>query len=339
MRPPRVVRFGFPYAPAVDDSAAWRESALLDAIPDYVFRIRRDGTYLDFHAQLSNDVLDDRDRFVGSNVRDHLPADVAGELLATISLVLATEEPATLAGQVEHRGVSHPFESRIVKSGPDEVVTFVRDLTEWRAAEDELRRSRARAVEAALEERRRLERDLHDGAQQRLVALALSLRVAAARAGADSPESRELFEAASAELGAALAELRELARGIHPAVLTDRGLAPALATVVGRSPVPVSLECCDGRFPAPVEAAAFYLVSEALTNMAKYAQATSARVAVSDLGDAVEVEVADNGIGGADASRGTGIDGLEDRVRALGGTLAIHSPAGEGTSLRAKIPL
>jgi signal transduction histidine kinase len=323
----------------MDDSAAWRESALLDAIPDYVFRISRDGTYLDFHAHVSNEVLADRDSFVGSNVRDHLPTDVAAELLATIGRVLETEESATLTGEVEQDGVAHPFESRIVKSGPDEVVAIVRDLTEWRAVEEELTRSRTRAVAAALEERRRLERDLHDGAQQRLVTLALSLRLAAARAGADSPESRELFEAASAELGEALAELRELARGIHPAILTDRGLAPALETVIARAPVPVTLECSDRRFPAPIEAAVFYLVSEALTNVAKYAQAASARVAVCDRGDAVEVVIADDGIGGADASRGSGIDGLRDRVRALGGMLAIDSPVGGGTTLHAEIPV
>jgi signal transduction histidine kinase len=323
----------------MDNGPAWRESALLDAIPDYVFRISRDGTYLDFHAQVSNEVLADRDRFIGSNVRDYLPAEVADELLAAIGRVLESDEPATMAGEVEQDGVAHPFESRIVKSGGDEVVAIVRDLSEWRAFEDELTRSRTRAVAAALDERRRLERDLHDGAQQRLVALALSLRLAAARVGADSPESRELFEAASAELGEALAELRELARGIHPAILTERGLAPALATVVPRAPVPVALECCHRRFPAPVEAAVFYLVSEALTNVAKYAQASSVRVVVSDRIDAIEVVVADDGIGGADASRGSGIDGLRDRVRALGGTLALDSPVGEGTTLRARIPI
>ena len=314
------------------DDAELRERALLQAIPDYVFRISRDGTYLDFHAQVLNEVLADRERFIGSNIRDYLPPPVAEELLVVIAEVLSTDAPRTFSGAVEHNGVLHPFEARVVKSGPDEVVTIVRDLTEWRATEDELKESREQAVDAALAERRQLERNLHDGAQQRLVALALSLRLAASRVGPDSPEARDLFESASLELGEALAELRELARGIHPAVLTERGLPQALDTLVARAPIPVTLDCCDRRFPAPVEVAAYYLVSEALTNVAKYAQATKARVLVSDHDDRVTIEISDDGVGGADASRGSGIDGLRARIVALNGHLTVVSPAGGGTT-------
>jgi signal transduction histidine kinase len=325
--------------PSEADEAERRERALLDAIPDYVFRIRRDGTYLDFHAQELNDALADRDRFIGSNVRDHLPARVADDLLVVIGRVLASGEAASFAGEVEQAGVAHPFESRIVKSGPDEVVTIVRDVTETRAVESALRESRARIVDASDAERRRLERNLHDGAQQRLVALSLSLRLAGTTVGPDPREARELFEAASAELSEALAELRELARGIHPAILTARGLASALEGLAARAPVPVAIECTPERLPPPVEVAAYYVVSEALTNIAKYAQASAASVSVSVRGGSAVIAITDDGVGGADASDGSGLSGLADRIGAVGGRLVIDSPADVGTTIRAEIPL
>jgi signal transduction histidine kinase len=203
---------------------------------------------------------------------------------------------------------------------------------------EELRASRARLVHAGDAERRRLERDLHDGAQSRLVALALVLRTARGRAGAD-PELANMLDHAQEELRTSLAELRELARGIHPAVLTDRGLEPALNSLVARAPVPVTIEAdAAARLPGPVESAAYFVVSEALANVAKYARASHATVAVRRLNGRVTVEVSDDGVGGADAARGSGLRGLADRVAALDGTLSLDSPAGRGTRLRAEIP-
>jgi signal transduction histidine kinase len=202
---------------------------------------------------------------------------------------------------------------------------------------EELRASRARIVEAGDAERRRLERDLHDGAQSRLVALALLLRSARRRADG---ELADLLDQAQAELNTSLEELRELARGIHPAVLTDRGLESALEALTSRAPLPVTLEVeSEDRLPGPVESAAYFVVSEALTNVAKYAQATEATVAVRRSNGRVTVDVSDDGVGGADAAGGSGLRGLADRLAALDGTLRLDSPAGHGTWLHAEIPV
>jgi signal transduction histidine kinase len=206
-------------------------------------------------------------------------------------------------------------------------------------AREQLAASRARIVEAADAARRRIERDLHDGAQQRLVSLALTLRRLESSLEPNSAASRELA-IARAELDAALEELRELARGIHPSILTDRGLEAALAAVAGRSTVPVELDV-DGcaNLPLSVQTTAYFVVAEALTNASKHAHSdrVEVRVAVSD-GHAL-VDVRDDGSGGVDPARGSGLSGLVDRVSALGGTLEIESPAGAGTTIRALIPL
>lgn len=210
---------------------------------------------------------------------------------------------------------------------------------ELRARVEELRASRARIVEAADEERRRLERDLHDGAQQRLVSLALDLRLASARLATDPRAADELLEKAATELGEATTELRELARGLHPAVLSDRGLRPALEALAGRAPVPVALgEPPEERLPAAVESASYFVVAEALTNVARYARASRAEVRVSHRDGEVEVEVRDDGGGGADPGSGSGLRGLADRVAALDGRLEVISPPGCGTTVRAVIP-
>ena len=205
-------------------------------------------------------------------------------------------------------------------------------------AREQLAASRARIVQAGDQERRRIERNLHDGAQQRLVALALSLRMAQT-ALAEDPRAAELLAQASGELQLTLEELRELARGIHPAVLSDRGLAAALEALAGRCAVPVDLELPQERLPEQVEATSYYLVAESLTNIAKYAEASEASVVVRREGDRLLVEVRDDGVGGADIERGTGLRGLADRVEALHGTLRIESPAGAGTLVAAVIPL
>jgi signal transduction histidine kinase len=210
---------------------------------------------------------------------------------------------------------------------------------ELRARVEELRASRARLVEAGDTERRRLERNLHDGAQARMVGLALLLGHARRRVDSDPVETAALLDRALIELKASLAELRELARGIHPAVLTERGLEPALHALASRTTVPVTLET-DGeqRLPAPVEAAAYFVISEALANVSKYSQATEATVAVRRARGRLTVEVTDDGIGGADAAHGSGLRGLGDRVAALDGTLSLESPPGRGTRLHVEIP-
>jgi signal transduction histidine kinase len=210
---------------------------------------------------------------------------------------------------------------------------------ELRARVDELRASRARIVTAGYAERRRLERDLHDGAQQRLMALGINLRMARDQIGTDTQEAAALIDASLEELNEATAELRELARGIHPAALTDRGLQAALGGLAGRSPVPVELVATpDERLPSPVESAVYFVVAEALTNVARYAHAGKVRVAVMRSNGQVDVQVSDNGVGGADPAQGSGLRGLSDRVAALDGRLELTSASGNGTTVRARIP-
>jgi signal transduction histidine kinase len=207
-------------------------------------------------------------------------------------------------------------------------------------ARSELAASRARIVEAGDAARRRLERNLHDGAQQRLVAIALGLRMCERKLADGDPAAADLLQQAKAELADALEELRELARGIHPAILTDRGLAPALEMLAGRASIPVDVDVAlDGRLPARVEAAAYYIVAEALTNASKHARASRVRVNVQRSDGRALVEVADDGVGGADQQRGSGLRGLRDRVEALGGELGLDSPEGAGTTLTAELPI
>jgi signal transduction histidine kinase len=202
--------------------------------------------------------------------------------------------------------------------------------------------SRARIVAAADQARRRIERDLHDGAQQRLVSLALRLRAARAAVPPEIGELGTELDHAAAEATDALDELREIARGIHPAILAGGGLRPALKTLARRSPVRVDLDIrADERLPEQVEVSAYYVVAEALTNAAKHARASAVTVNVEAdaAGAMLRVAVRDDGVGGADFSRGTGLVGLKDRVEALGGRIFLESPPGAGTSLRAELPL
>jgi signal transduction histidine kinase len=206
-------------------------------------------------------------------------------------------------------------------------------------AREQLAASRVRIVEAADAARRRIERDLHDGAQQRLVSIALSLRLLESQLEPDSAASRELA-AVRAELDAALAELRELARGIHPSILTDRGLEAALAALAARSTVPVELDLDScGKLASSVQTTAYFVVAEALTNASKHAHSDRIEVRVAVGEGRVTVEVRDDGTGGVDPARGSGLTGLADRVSALGGTLEIDSPVGAGTTIRARIPV
>jgi signal transduction histidine kinase len=212
-------------------------------------------------------------------------------------------------------------------------------LEALRENERRLRDSRARIVKAGDVARRRLERNLHDGAQQHLVSLALTLRLAKLQLRKNPAETEHLLTEASDELQSAIDELRELARGIHPAVLTDRGLGPALEVLADHAHLPVELTArLTSRLPSTVEAVVYYVAAEGLTNITKYARATAATLRLETNNKTVVLHVGDNGAGGADPSRGTGLRGLADRVEALGGKLELHSPPGQGTLLTASIP-
>lgn len=486
-----------------------RNSALLAAIPDLMFRVSRNGTYLDVGVDDPSRLLRPPEELIGANVRDVLPPHAAYAWLGCLEHALETGEMSSVEYELEIDGRRRCVESRIVPSGPDEVVSIVRDFTDKRDSEAELRRlaeeqaalrkvatlvasdappeqvfqavteevarllgirdavlerfeegdwatvvgrfgeraedgfalgsvipivegfaawkirrtgapanvasyepfdgeladrvrslgfrstvavpitvaghiwgtliaaltegeslppeterrmqafaelvglavasaqareeleaSRMRIVEASDAERRRLERNLHDGAQQRLVALSVGLRLAQSKIR-DAPEvAAELLASASEELAETLTELRELAQGIHPAVLTEQGLAPALEVLAARAPLPVELDVrLPRRLPEPVEATAYYVVSEALANVVKHADACSARVYAEHADVHALVEVADDGVGGADPNGGSGLCGLRDRVEALDGRLVVDSPPGHGTLVRAELPV
>ena len=222
----------------------------------------------------------------------------------------------------------------MIASGPVYLISGV-DITDRKRHEQEVRDSRSRIVAAADDARRRLERNLHDGAQQRLIALLLQLR-GAQRGTVDRDSALDL---AADELAAAVKELRELAQGIHPSALSGRGLRAALRMVSARSPVPVELDVTDAALSEHVAAAAYYIVSESLTNVAKYAEASRAAVRVRETGDRLVVVVEDDGRGGANPYAGTGLLGLGDRVMALDGEMFVDSPEGGGTRIRAELPL
>jgi signal transduction histidine kinase len=487
-----------------------RNRALLDAIPDLMFRVSQHGTYLDIQADDPSELLRPPDELVGRNVRDELPSDVADAVLACIERALSSGGTSSVEYELTIDGVARCFEARMVPSARGEVVAIVRDFTEQRRAEaeqrrlaeeqaalrrvatlvagdappeqvfqtvteevcrllgipsalldrfeerrtarivagygerllgefeigtvvpleeglaatqvfrtgaparvdnynelsseiaerfcdlgfrstvavpitvagatwgaliaalrdgesiapetehrlaafaelvalalasvqarDELAASRLRIVEASDAERRRLERNLHDGAQQRLVALSFALRFVQRKIHTAAPDELEaLLDAAGRELSEALTELRELAQGIHPAVLSDRGLAAALEVLAARVPLPVALDVrLPDRLPEPVEAAAYYVVSEALANVVKHAEANSARVRAARVDGHTVIEIEDDGSGGADPDGGSGLGGLRDRVETLDGRLEIQSARGRGTLVRAEFPM
>jgi signal transduction histidine kinase len=260
------------------------------------------------------------------------------ERLRSLGFRSAIAAPVVLAGRLWGAMIVSSIDPDPLPAGSEQRIADFAELVAQAMANAEAREqlaaSRKRIVQAGDAERRRLERNLHDGAQQRLVSLSLTLRLAARR----HPDDPELGLAV-AELGSALEELRELARGIHPAVLTEYGLEPAIEALATRTPFPVDVEVAlEDRLPAPVEAAAYYVVSEALTNVTKYASASDVRVHVFRDDGRAHVEVRDDGVGGAQEDRGSGLRGLADRVEALGGALWITSPPGEGTTLLAEIP-
>lgn len=461
-----------------------RARALLDAIPDLMFRIGFDGVYRDFKAEDPARLTARPEELVGRSTWELLPAGVADRLMAAAERAVATQT----VQEIEYRlpvltGEEHDFEGRVVAAGDDEFVLIVRDITERKRQEgellrlsaelsdrlaeiererdftravvnatpsylcladgegrilrynaslelmsgrrdvgdavrgryawdvfvvpeqradahaafaalidgrdpvqreyvmpcadggerivdwiatpvrdeqgepryllsgvdvtvrtaqrEELRRSRARIVEAADEERRRLERNLHDGAQQQLVFVSHALRLAARALPDDPAKAKELVERAVDEITAAHGQLRELARGLHPALLSARGLVAALQAVAVRSLVPVEVQAeePDARYPERVETAAYFVVCEALANVAKYAEASRASVLVERRQGLLAVEIVDDGRGGADPATGSGLRGLADRVEAVDGRLEVESPPGAGTVVRALLPL
>ncbi|HYJ12104.1 MAG TPA: sensor histidine kinase, partial [Thermomicrobiales bacterium] len=204
---------------------------------------------------------------------------------------------------------------------------------------EELTESRSAVMRAMHLERRRIERDLHDGAQQRLVAMAMDLGLAREKIDADPAAAKALIESSHEESKRVLADLRDLVRGIHPAVLTDRGLDAAISAIAGRSSVPVEIDVDLGaRLPEEVEGTAYFVVVEALTNIAKHSGATRARVHIRRRGNWLNLEITDNGRGGANLGQGSGLRGLQDRILALDGRFSLSSPPGRGTTIRVEIP-
>jgi signal transduction histidine kinase len=266
-----------------------------------------------------------------------------GDIALEVGVRASVGAPISIAGElwgvmiVASRSEPLPADTEARLAGFTELAATAVANAEARA---EVTASRARIVAAADQARRRIEQDVHDGAQQPLVTLALRLRAARAAVPPELGELGAELDRATALATGALYELREIARGIHPAVLAKGGLRLALNALARRSPVPVDLQVhTDGRLPEPVEVSAYYLVAEALTNAAKHARATAIGVEVQVVGHLLVVAVRDDGVGGAGLAGGSGLAGLKDRVEALGGRIVLHSPRGAGTSLRAELPL
>jgi signal transduction histidine kinase len=256
----------------------------------------------------------------------------------------AVAAPVSVGGQLWGALAAGTRSDEPLPEGLEQRLCDFADLVAQRLANadalEQLAASRARIVEVGDAERRRLERNLHDGAQQRLVSLALDLRMVEATLEKDPPAARRTLTSAQEQLAKGLEELRELARGIHPAVLTERGLGPALQGLFARAPLPVEItELPEERLAGPAEAAAYYVVAEAITNVAKYAHASHVTVSISRANGSARIVVADDGIGGADPALGTGLRGLADRVEALDGRLEVDSPAAHGTRISAEIPI
>lgn len=321
--------------------------AILDAALDCVVAMDADGRIVTFNAAA--------ERTFGFRAEDVIGRDMAEVIIPPqhreahrtgLERHLAGGSPVVLDRRIEIAGLradgtEFPVEltvTRVPRDGPPLFVGYLRDITDRKLAEAELKASRARIVEAGYTARRRIERDLHDGAQQRLVMLALQLRIARSQIS-DDHAAAELLDEALDELDGATAELRELARGIHPAVLTEGGLRPALRALTARAAVPVALVAVPAeRFAASAEVTAYFIVAEALTNVARHAQAERAAVSIEHEGEWLIVEVRDDGRGGAEADGGSGLRGLQDRLAALGGRMTVVSPPGEGTTLRAEVP-
>jgi signal transduction histidine kinase len=280
--------------------------------------------------------LHSQDRWVDADGRPALlPGAGGGRQARTVTVVERQGEP--LAALIHDPALDEGL-VRAAAAAAGMAIVNERLQAEVRAQLEEVRASRLRIVEAGDAERRRVERNLHDGAQQRMVTLAISLAMLRDRAGID-PATAASLDQAAAELKQAIAELRELARGIHPAILTEEGLPAAVEALADRSSVQVRVVAgFDERLPGPIEAIAYFVVSESLANVTKYARASAAQVELSRRNGHLRVEVVDDGVGGADASRGSGLRGLEDRVSAVRGSFRVQDAPGGGTCVLAEIP-
>ncbi len=320
-----------------------RMRAMLEAALDAVVTIDHRGHVLGWNHAAETTFGYRADEATGREMAELIvPPRLRAAHRRGLARFLETEHGVVLDRRLELTGVhkngaEFPVEltiTRIGLPGPPTFTGYLRDITDRKAAEAELQASRARLVEVADAERRRIQRNLHDGAQQRLTAVLLSLGLLR-----ESPEKRyALLDVAIDELTAGLQEIRELASGLHPSVLSERGLVAALEALALRAPLPVDLtELPDRALPEQVEAAAYYVVAEALANVQKHAGAKRVKVRARTAGDRLTVEVVDDGVGGADEGGG-GLRGLADRIEALGGSLTLDSPSGGGTRLRAEIP-
>jgi signal transduction histidine kinase len=320
-------------------SPSWSRSAITDLVVE--LGESRSGTLRDELARALGDPtlqvgywLPNADSFVDSEGRPFALPDSG----SARSVTIIEGEGAPVAALVHDPAVlDDPALRQAVSSATQLAAENARLQAEVRAQVDELRESRRRILEAGDEERQRLERRLHDSAEQRLERLAGQLR--RTRLSARAEDARERIDRTEAQLERTLEELRRLANGLHPRVLADAGLPDALVSLVEQAPVPVEVVAPAAKLPADIEAVAYFLCSEALANIAKHASASRASVSVTTGDGRLRVEVEDDGLGGADPARGTGLRGLADRVEALGGTLHVESPVGEGTRLAAEIPL
>jgi PAS domain S-box-containing protein len=320
-----------------------RLRAMLESALDAVVTIDHSGRILGWNQAAETTFGYPADEALGSEMAELIvPPSLRDRHRRGLARFLETEQPVVLDSRIELTGLrkdgaEFPLEltiTRIGVPGPPTFTGYLRDISDRKQAEEDLRASRARLVEVADAERRRIQRNLHDGAQQRLTAALLNLGVFR-----NSPEQHApLLDSAIDELAAGLQELRELASGLHPSVLSERGLAAALEALALRAPLRVELAALPDRpLPEQVEAAAFYVVAEALANVQKHAGAHTVLVRATSNGERLRVEVVDDGVGGADAAGG-GLRGLADRVEALDGRLTLDSPPGVGTWLVAEIP-
>jgi PAS domain S-box-containing protein len=325
-----------------------RHRATLEAAIDCVITMDHNGDVLEFNPAAERTFGYSSEEAVGREMATLIvPEELRDRHRRGLRRYLETGDAVLLDRRIEIEavrsdGTRFPVELTITRIDVPGAAVFtghLRDITDRVEAERELRESRTRLVEAADEARRRIERDLHDGAQQQLISVAMTLETAARQIEESPAEARKLLDEASAELRQATVELRELARGIHPAVLTEGGLDPALRGLASRSRVAATIGAVpEGRFPMPVEAAAYFVVAEGLTNVARHADGAShAEIEVTEANGSLVIEVEDDGAGGATLD-GSGLRGLSDRVTALGGDLKLTSPAGGGTRLTAVIP-
>jgi PAS domain S-box-containing protein len=324
-------------------ASASRMRAMLEAALDAVVTMDHRGHVLGWNHAAETTFGYRADEAIGREMAELIvPPSLRAAHRKGLARFLETEHAVVLDRRLEltglHKnGTEFPVEltiTRIGLPGPPMFTGYLRDITDRKEAEAELQASRARLVEVADAERRRIQRNLHDGAQQRLTAVLLSLGLLR-----DSPEKRyALLDTAIDELAEGLKELRELASGLHPSVLAERGLVAALEALALRTPLPVELAALpDRNLPEQVEVAAYYVVAEALANVQKHAGAKRVVVRAAADGKRLVVEVVDDGVGGA-KEEGSGVRGLADRIEALGGGLTLDSPPGGGTRLRAEIP-